>query len=76
MLIIGIILCIFFVLVISLLVKSYIDDIKDLEDRVLQLEKRVNENGKFISNIGSEVFKMKEGEKEMACKKGKGGKRK
>lgn len=56
MIIIGIILCIFFVLVISLLVKSYNDDIKELEDRVLQLEKRQVDFEREIKNDYQGIF--------------------
>ena len=53
MFIIGLILCIFFVIVISLLVKAYSDDVRDLEFRILQLEKRISscEN----KNVGGET---------------------
>lgn len=43
MLLIGLILSIFFILVIVLLCKTYTKDIFELENRVLQLEKRINE---------------------------------
>ncbi len=43
MIIIGLILSIFFILVIVLLCRTYTKDIFELENRILQLEKRINE---------------------------------
>ena len=94
MLLIGFIIAIFFIVMICLIVKSYYKDIVELENRLLQLEKRID-NCEHISHEYKDVLEilfehlevlnidtynklknMKEGEKEMACKKGKGGKRK
>lgn len=91
MIIIGFVIAAFFIIMICLICRSYTKDIIELENRVLQLEKRINECEKFkkswetlIDNandlkglvISDNYFIRKEGEKEMACKKGKGGRRK
>lgn len=65
MIIIAIVISIFFIVVIAILCKSYTKDIFELENRLLQLEKRIN--------------KCERNEKEvddMACKKGHGGRKK
>lgn len=74
-----------------MIARSYLKDIIELENRMLQLEKKINECEKFkkswetlIDNtndlkglvIKDNYFIRKDGEKEMACKKGRGGKRK
>ena len=91
LIIIGLIISVFFILVIVMLCKTYSKDIFELEDRVLQLEKRINECEKFkkswealIDNaselngifIDGNCFMRKEGDDEMACKKGRGGRKK
>lgn len=91
MIIIGLILSIFFVVMIVIICRAYQKDIIELENRMLQLEKRVNECEKFKKSwetlidsandlkgicILDNYFIRKDGEKEVACKKGKGGRRK
>ena len=96
MLIIGFIIAGAFILMICLIVRGYLEDIIDLENRVLQLEKRINECEKVkeeykntlnilfenleVLNIDTykklKEYDRKEGEFSMACKKGKGGRRK
>lgn len=91
MIIIGFVISIFFIIMICLICRGYLEDIIELENRVLQLEKRINECETFkkswerlIDNandlkglvISDNYFIRKDGEKEMACKKGRGGKRK
>ncbi|MBO7692627.1 MAG: hypothetical protein J6T10_08350 [Methanobrevibacter sp.] len=92
MIIIGFVIAVFFILMIGLICRSYSKDIFELENRILQLEKRINECETFKKSwetlidsandlkglvIGDNYFIRKDGEKEMACKgKGKGGKRK
>lgn len=66
LIIICLLLASFFILVITLLCKSYTKDIIELEERVLQNEKRISK----LENEG------KEGEPEVACKKGRGGRKK
>ena len=78
MIIIAIVISIFFIVVIALLCKSYTKDIFELENRVLQLEKRDNMNAKYVSNCFMELYDMineKDGDT-MACKKGRGGRKK
>ena len=78
MIIIAIVISIFFIVVIAILCKSYTKDIFELENRVLQLEKRDNMNAKYISNCFMELYDMineKDGDT-MACKKGRGGRKK
>lgn len=94
MLIIGFVIAIFFIIMICLLCRGYLEDIIELENRVLQLEKRINEC-EHISHEYKDVLEilfehlevlnldtynklknMKEGDGEMACKKGRGGRRK
>ena len=41
MIIIALVISIFFIVVISMLLRAYTKDIKELEERMLQLEKRV-----------------------------------
>lgn len=110
MIIIGLILSIFFIVMIVIICRAYQKDIIELENRILQLEKRIEDFKKdykgiyipindemslliplcekdkfdmekvnyYFSNYGKPSMKIKEkeGEKEMACKKGKGGRRK
>lgn len=113
LIIICVLIASFFILVITLLCKSYTKDIIELEERLLQLEKRVNECEKGLNkgifknltkeeleqlkkydneyrnwifnpydhglNIFGESFnnpKKKEGDETMACKKGRGGRKK
>ena len=65
LIIICVLIASFFILVITLLCKSYTKDIIELEERILQLEKRI------------ETHKCKfGGEESMACKKGRGGRKK
>lgn len=68
MIYIAFVLSIFFIVMICVIVKAYLKDIEELEERLLQLEKRINECEKHKCNCG--------GDETMACKKGKGGKRK
>ena len=90
MIIIGLILSVFFILVIVLLCRTYTKDIFELENRVLQLEKRIvdfrREQYSYdkvqasafhdLKDMVKELY-GKEGDGKMACKgKGKGGKRK
>lgn len=42
MIIIAIVLSIFFIIMICIICKAYHDDIIDIENRMLQLEKRIN----------------------------------
>lgn len=42
MLVISIVLSLFFILLICMICKAYHDDIIDIENRMLQLEKRIN----------------------------------
>lgn len=92
MLIIGFVIAGFFILMICFIARGYLKDIIELENRILQLEKRINECEKYKKSwetlfdsasdlkglcINDNYFIRKDGEKEMACKgKGKGGKRK
>ena len=67
---------------------TYKKDIEELENRLLQLEKRDSLNTKYVTNCFMELYDMinekedkknipsKEGEKCMACKKGRGGRKK
>ena len=82
MIIIALVISIFFIVVISMLLRAYTKDIKELEDRILVLEKRICKCEKDKSylnwifdpvehgfNITGESFtnpKKKEGE-EMPC---------
>ena len=43
MIIIGFVIAVFFILMIGLICRSYTKDIFELENRILQLEKRINE---------------------------------
>lgn len=113
MIYIAFVLSIFFIVMICVIVKAYLKDIEELEERLLQLEKRINKCEKDLHkgifkelteeeledlkkwdneyrnwifnpydhglNIFGKSFsnpKKKEGDETMACKKGKGGKRK
>lgn len=107
MIIIALVLSIFFIVIIAIICRAYLKDIIELEDRLLQLEKRIVEFENTIKNDYkgiyvpiNEDFKVllplcekdkfnlksleyaynliKNGEEDdnMACKKGKGGKRK
>ena len=112
MIIIAIVISLFFIVVIAILCKSYTKDIFELENRVLQLEKRHNQDIKDIKlditsledltsytdeKVERRFFDMKNlpqynevmtfimGERknktskevsDMACKKGRGGKKK
>ena len=52
---------------------------EELEDRLLQYEKRETNNIKYTHNCFLELYDMineKEGDDIMACKKGKGGRKK
>ena len=77
MIIIAIVISIFFIVVIAILCRSYTKDIFDLENRVLQLEKRLTDNCKNIQRqiIELQDLYVKEGDN-MACKKGRGGRKK
>lgn len=68
LIIICVLIASFFILVITLLCKSYTKDIIELEERLLQVEKRLNECEKHKCNCG--------GDETMACKKGRGGRKK
>lgn len=78
MIIIAIVISIFFIVVISLLCRSYTKDIFELENRISQLERRLIDNCK---NLQRQIIKLqddlyiKEGDT-MACKKGRGGRKK
>ena len=98
MLIIGFIIAGFFIFIICMICRAYLKDIIELENRVLQLEKRIGkiEDSRIYKKLHKEEIELlkkqlednsegvftwynlpgKEGEKEMACKKGKGGKKK
>lgn len=109
MLIIGFVIAAFFIIMICLICRGYLEDIIELENRVLQLEKRINECEKKLNHeedINNIIKQLednskqwekymtwmnipdyticnekglilgKDGEKEMACKKGRGGKKK
>ena len=100
MIYIAFVLSIFFIVMICVIVKAYLKDIEELEERLLQVEKRINEeqrsrkielasfecgmleHGENIKEIIKEINKLEKhkcncgGEESMACKKGKGGKRK
>jgi phosphopantetheine adenylyltransferase len=77
MIIIAIIISIFFIVVIAILCKSYTKDIFELENRVLQLEKRLTDDYKNVSRqiIELQDLYVKDGDT-MACKKGRGGRKK
>ena len=78
MIIIAIVISIFFIVVIAILCRSYTKDIFELENRILELEKRDNMNAKYVSNCFMELYDMineKDGDT-MACKKGRGGRKK
>ena len=78
MIIIAIVISIFFIVVIAIICRSYTKDIFELENRILELEKRDNMNAKYVSNCFMELYDMIN-EKEcdnMACKKGRGGRKK
>lgn len=77
MIIIAIVISIFFIVVIAILCRSYTKDIFELENRVLQLEKRLTDNCKNIQRqiIELQDLYVKEGDT-MACKKGRGGRKK
>ena len=82
MLLIGFVIAVFFILMICLICRGYLEDIIELENRVLQLEKRINCVERFSNDLSDDFLNFKketigkDGEKEMACKKGRGGKRK
>lgn len=100
MIIIAFGISIFFIIMIYIIVKAYIKDIVEIENRMLQLEKRFNDYVKkddyeqtidfmidsdtqqdiLIKNLDKRIYKLeisgKEGEDKMACKKGRGGKKK
>lgn len=94
MILIGFIIAIFFIGMICMIARSYLKDIIELENRMLQLEKRINECEHIsceykdvleilfehleVLNLDTynKLKNMKEGDIEMACKKGKGGRRK
>ena len=78
MIIIAIVISIFFIVVIAIICRSYTKDIFELENRILELEKRDNMNAKYVSNCFMELYDMineKDGDT-MACKKGRGGRKK
>lgn len=57
---------------------TYRKDYEELEKRLLELEKRDNLNTKYFTNCFMELYEMineKEGDN-MACKKGRGGRKK
>ena len=57
---------------------KYRKDYEELEKRLLELEKRDNLNTKYVTNCFMELYDMindKEGDN-MACKKGRGGRKK
>lgn len=89
MIIVCFLLAIFFILVIVMLCRTYQKDIFELEYRILQLEKRLEEYKKQskidfeflfehleVFNVEYKKRVEKEGECTMACKKGRGGKKK
>jgi cbb3-type cytochrome oxidase subunit 3 len=109
MIIIAIVISIFFIVVIAILCRSYTKDIFELENRLLQLEKRIEDFKKdykgiyipindemslliplcekdnfdiekinyYFSNYGKPSMKIKDKEvDDMACKKGRGGRKK
>ena len=82
MIIIGFVIAVFFILMICLICRGYLDDIIELENRVLKLEKRISYQERYCDDFISDFLDFKketigkDGEKEMACKKGRGGKRK
>ena len=82
MILIGFVIAIFFIVMICLIVRSYYKDIVELENRLLQLEKRISECEKIKKSwetlfdnandlkgicIGFNYFERKEGESDMAC---------
>lgn len=71
MIIIGFVIAVFFIIMICLICRGYLEDIIDLEKRVLQLEKRLEDYRKEVK-----IIPEKEGDDKVACKKGKGGRRK
>lgn len=77
MIIIAIVISIFFIVVIAILCRSYTKDIFELENRVLQLEKRLVDNSKNLQRqiIELQDLYIKDGDT-MACKKGRGGRKK
>lgn len=77
MIIIAIIISIFFIVVIAMLCRTYTKDIFELENRILQLEKRLVDNSKNLQRqiIELQDLYIKEGDT-MACKKGRGGRKK
>ena len=107
MLLIGFVIAAFFILMICFICRGYLEDIIELENRVLQLEKRISYQERYcddgisdfldfkkqtketldfiidcetqqdilIKNLHKEIT-GKDGDVKMACKKGKGGKRK
>lgn len=77
MIIIAIVISIFFIVVIAIICRSYTKDIFELENRVLQLEKRLVDNSKNLQRqiIELQDLYIKDGDT-MACKKGRGGRKK
>lgn len=77
LIVIGII-SLLYIIMLILILRAYYRDNEEIDKRLLYLEKRVNENGIFISNNGSEIIKLKrlleEGDDNMPCSKGKKGK--
>lgn len=55
---------------------SYRKDIEELENRLLQLEKRVIDNSKNLQRQIIDINNREMGVSDMACKKGRGGRKK
>lgn len=58
MIIIAIVISIFFIVVIAIICRSYTKDIFELENRILQLEKRETLNTKYINNCIIDLYDM------------------